>query len=148
MQFSVIAKSPDAYAAWLSNQQLVAQKSSDPNALAGKALFTSAACVGCHGIVGNNLTSFTDPTGAGLVGPNLTHFGSRTTIAGGVLAWKPADCVVTGSGDQAQIVNESNCGLYKWLHDPQSIKPGNDMVIRKLSDSEIAQLVAYLESLT
>jgi len=45
-------------------------------------------------------------------------------------------------------VDQSSCNLYKWLHDPQSVKPGNDMNIRQLSDTEIAQLVAYLESLT
>jgi cytochrome c1 len=45
-------------------------------------------------------------------------------------------------------VNQDSCGLYKWLHDPQGVKPGNDMNISPLTDTQIAQLVAYLESLT
>ena len=148
MEFSVIAMSQDSYQTWLSNQQQMAQNASDPNAQAGKALFASAGCTGCHGIVGNNLTSFGDNKAANLIGPNLTHFGSRHTIAGGVLTWDAASCVVQGSGKSAKISDQSACNLYKWLHDPKAVKPGNDMNIRQLNDNEVALLVAYLESLT
>jgi cytochrome c oxidase subunit 2 len=149
MEFYVKALSPDDYQTWLRGQQLTAQSSTDPNAEAGKALFTGqAGCVGCHGIVGVNLTGFNDRTAANLIGPNLTHFGARRLIAGGVLQWDPSSCVVEGTGSSAHIVNQDSCNLYKWLHDPQSVKPGNDMVISQLSDTQIAQLVAYLESLT
>jgi cytochrome c oxidase subunit 2 len=149
MEFYVKALSPNDYQTWLTGQQQAAQNSANPNVQAGKALFTTGAgCVACHGIVGVNLNSFTDPKGSGLIGPNLTHFGSRRLIAGGVLAWDPQSCQVAGTGNDAHIVNQSSCNLYKWLHDPQSVKPGNDMNIRQLSDTEIAQLVAYLESLT
>lgn len=148
MDFKVIAMNSDAYQTWLSGQQQNAQTSSDPNAQAGQKLFLTAACAGCHGIVGNDLTSFDSASAETFIGPNLTHFGSRRTIAGGVLGWDPTTCVVTGSGANAHIVNEQGCGLYQWLHDPQGVKPGNDMNIRQLSDTEIAQLVAYLESLT
>ena len=149
MEFYVKALSPNDYQTWLTGQQQAAQSSTDPNVQAGKALFTAGAgCIACHGIVGVDLNSFTDPKGNGLIGPNLTHFGSRRLIAGGVLAWTPESCQVTGSGNDVHIVNQGSCNLYKWLHDPQSVKPGNDMNIRQLSDTEIAQLVAYLESLT
>jgi cytochrome c oxidase subunit 2 len=149
MEFYVKALSPNDYQTWLTGQQQAAQNSTDPNVQAGKALFTTGAgCAGCHGIVGVNLSSFNDPKASGLIGPNLTHFGSRRLIAGGVLAWDPQSCQVTGTGNDAHIVNQGSCNLYKWLHDPQSVKPGNDMNIRQLSDTEIAQLVAYLESLT
>jgi cytochrome c oxidase subunit II len=149
MEFYVKAVSPDEYQTWLTGQQqAAAQNPTDPNAQAGKALFTSQGCVACHGIVGNNLSSFNDAKAKGLIGPNLTHFGSRRLIAGGVLAWNPASCKVTGTGDGAHLVNQGSCDLYKWLHDPQSVKPGNDMKIGQLTDTQIAQLVAYLESLT
>ncbi|HEU5377367.1 MAG TPA: cytochrome c oxidase subunit II [Ktedonobacteraceae bacterium] len=151
MEFYVIAMTPDAYQTWLSGQQQMAQNANNPNVQAGKAIFTgSGGCEGCHGIVGTdyNLKSFDDPAAQALIGPNLTHFGSRRQIAGGVLSWDPASCRVVGSGNNIRIVNQESCGLYKWLHDPQGVKPGNDMAIRQLSDTEIAQLVAYLESLT
>jgi cytochrome c oxidase subunit 2 len=149
MRFYVITKTPDDFQTWLTGQQQAAQNSSDPNAQAGKALFMGqGGCVGCHGIVGVNLKSFSDPLAQKLIGPNLTHFGSRRTIAGAVLTWDPSSCVVQGTGSSAQIVNEQNCGLWQWLHDPQAVKPGNDMHIPQLTDNQIALLVAYLESLT
>ncbi len=149
MKFYVLTMTPDNFQTWLIGQQQVAQNSSDPNAQAGKALFTGAGgCVACHGIVGVDLQSWATTPPANQIGPNLTHFGSRRSIAGAVLTWDPSSCVVQGTGSNAQIVNEQSCGLWQWLHDPQGIKPGNDMKIGQLSDNQIALLVAYLESLT
>jgi cytochrome c oxidase subunit 2 len=148
MQFEVTALSLNDYNTWLINQQQNATTAASVNAKDGLALFSSEGCIGCHGIVGVNLHSFNDPAASALIGPNLTHFGSRNLIAGGVLSWSPQSCQVVGTGDNAHIVNQDSCGLYKWLHDPQAIKPGNDMNIGQLSDTQIAQLVAYLESLT
>jgi len=146
MEFYVKALAPNDYQTWLTGQQQAAQNKNDANTQAGKALFTSAGCAGCHGIVGINLNSFNDAKT--FMGPNLTHFGSRRLIAGGVLAWDPKDCQVQGTGNDAHVVDPGSCNLYKWLHDPQGVKAGNDMNIRRLSDTEIAQLVVYLESLT
>ncbi len=155
MNFYVIVQSQDDYNAWVtSQQQAAAANPAGPAALAGQKLFLGAGgCQGCHGIVGVNLQDNNHLKGGGdasvLVGPNLTHFGSRRTIAGATLTWDPASCVVVaGSDGQPTIQNPGSCGLYQWLHDPQAVKPGNDMIIRPLSDTEIAQLIAYLESLT
>ncbi len=156
MSFNLIVDTVDGYNNWVHNEQAAAQNPNSSAAQAGLALFKgSGGCSGCHGIVGVNLSDyyhFTSQLGGGsstgLVGPNLTHFGSRHLIAGGVLAWDPATCVVTTGSDGKPIIqNESGCALYQWLHDPQGVKPGNDMNIRQLSDTEIAELVAYLESL-
>jgi cytochrome c oxidase subunit 2 len=46
------------------------------NAARGKQVFSGAACIGCHSIAGN-------PSAMGVLGPNLTHVGSRSTIAAG-----------------------------------------------------------------
>jgi cytochrome c oxidase subunit 2 len=147
MRFQLVVLPRDSYVSWLRNQQSAAQTPTDPNATAGMKLF-QGSCVACHGIVGVNLSSFSDSRATKLVGPNLTHFGSRTTIAGLVLTWNPQSCVVgTDSSGKPAIQNPAACGLYKWLRDPQAVKPGNDMQIGKLSDTQIAQLIAYLESL-
>ena len=46
------------------------------NAARGRQVFSGAACIGCHSIAGN-------PMAVGVTGPNLTHIGSRSTIAAG-----------------------------------------------------------------
>ena len=145
MDFNVTVLRQSDYMTWITTQQQAAvAKPTDPTALAGQQLFLGAGnCQGCHGIVGVNLQGFNDPKTQGLIGPNLTHFGSRRLIAGGVLSWDPSTCQVVNG----KLVNQNSCGLYQWLHDPQGVKPGNDMVIGQLSDTQIAQLVAYLESL-
>lgn len=163
MNFNVIVLDTHAFNRWVSNEQQQAQTPSDSLAQQGLTIFKGAGgCTGCHGIVGVNLPSF-DPnakttsglSASTLVGPNLTHFAERRLIAGGVLiatdgsapgqyTWAndPACQLVNG-----QLANKNSCGLYVWLHDPRAVKPGNDMVIGSLSDSQIFALIAYLQSL-
>ena len=88
-------------------------------AKAPPALFLDK-CSSCHAIRGTSATAH--------VGPDLTHVGSRTTIAALTL---PMDTQ----------------GLTAWLRDPQHVKPGNRMPNLDLSDADIKSLVAYLESL-
>ncbi len=127
MRFDVVVDPPDVFNTWISTQQQAAQApTSGSLAAKGKQIFAQQ-CVGCHGIVGVNLTSYDDPKTKNLVGPNLTHFGSRGLIAGAVLTNTPDN-------------------LAKWLSDPQSVKPGNDMMV-SLNQDQINALVAYLESL-
>ncbi|HKV57347.1 MAG TPA: cytochrome c oxidase subunit II [Ktedonobacteraceae bacterium] len=148
MSFEMRVLSQSDYVSWLHNQQNKAMTSTDPNAVAGEKIFkTTGTCASCHGIVGVNLKSFSDPAAKGYIGPNLTHFGLRRSIAGLVLTWDPQSCVVVAGSSGPTIQNPSACGLYQWLHDPQAVKPGNDMHIGQLSDTQIAQLIAYLESL-
>jgi cytochrome c oxidase subunit II len=126
MDFIVVADPPDVFQSWLSAQQTAAMTPITADQRAGLALFRSSGCAGCHAITGVN----TDASGRGpTIGPNLTHFASRQLIAGGVL-----------SNTHENLVN--------WISDPQGIKPGNDMVIPvKLTPDQVAQIVAYLESL-
>jgi cytochrome c oxidase subunit 2 len=62
------------------------------------------------------------------VGPNLTHISTRETIGAGVLTNTPEN-------------------LKKWLLNPQAYKPGSYMPNMKLSDQQVNQIVAYLETL-
>ena len=60
--------------------------------------------------------------------PDLTHVGSRSTLASGVLANDPES-------------------MKRWIRDPQQVKPGTNMPSSTLSDPDLEALVAYLESL-
>jgi cytochrome c oxidase subunit 2 len=62
------------------------------------------------------------------VGPNLTHVGSRQRIA-------------------AELLPNTPENVAKWLHDPPGLKPGALMPNLSLKPEQIADLVAYLESL-
>jgi cytochrome c oxidase subunit 2 len=79
----------------------------------------SNSCLACHTVQGIS---------AGVLGPNLTHMGSRTTIAGGILQNTPE-------------------GLAGWLRDPAAVKPGSLMPNVGLTEEEIDALVAFLLAL-
>ncbi|HEX9311846.1 MAG TPA: cytochrome c oxidase subunit II [Actinomycetota bacterium] len=125
MRFRVMAQPTPAFDAWVKQQH---QPGAMPNGEAMAAL-QQVGCGNCHTITGVQGLG-------GTVGPDLTHFGSRTTFAGAIL-------VNTGQN------------LSAWLRDPQAVKPGNDMTIgpggkpgrSALTDDQIRALVAYLESL-
>jgi cytochrome c oxidase subunit 2 len=124
MRLRVMVDSPAAFDAWVARQSAppLPVDSSDGLALRGEAAFrqirdpANHSCVACHTIAG---------VSGGVLGPNLSHVGSRTTIAGGTL-----------SSDSA--------GLARWLRDPLREKPGSLMPRIDLSDEEIAALIAYL----
>lgn len=87
----------------------------------GQAAFVAGGCIGCHAMVGTPLASALT-----LRGPNLSHVGSRTTIG-------------------ANMYENNPTNLAQWLRDPQGMKKGSHMILpRPLTETEIAQLVAYL----
>jgi cytochrome c oxidase subunit 2 len=123
MNFLVVAQPNDQFQAWVTQQQQDAQPPAAGSLAArGAQLFRQRGCSGCHLINGVNQPS------VGQIGPNLTHFGSRTLIAGSVL-------------------DNTQQNLATWLKDPQAVKPGNDMPNLNLSQDDIDALVAYLEGL-
>lgn len=138
MRLRVRALSAADYEQWIEDQQkeqdeILAAGEAPPAAEEGVALsdeelaangysifMGTGGCAGCHTVAGT--------PAAGKIGPNLTHLFSRSTFAGSIFD-----------------LNEEN--LRKWLRDPQAEKPGNKMQIRNLSEEEITQLIAYLETL-
>jgi cytochrome c oxidase subunit II len=160
MKFNVIAEDANAFQTWIhAQEQAAATPLAGTMASAGEAIFKNT-CTTCHGIVGvdqqasssapygypdtpQDCNGNNDPTSECLLGPNLTHFGSRTLIAGGVLEQTdPQGCANPNAPDLYQT-----CALAQWLQNPQQVKPGNDMTIAPLSDTQIRELVAYLETL-
>jgi cytochrome c oxidase subunit 2 len=120
MAFVVVAEPPGQYAAWASAQRQTAQPPSDATLQRGQQVFLGSTCVMCHNIAGTGATA--------RKGPDLTHFGSRSTIAAGTL---PND---------AQH-------LAAWISDPQKHKPGANMPGHAFAQEDLQALVAYLGSL-
>ena len=102
----------------------------------GQTAFLMGGCVGCHSIKGN-------PVAMGVIGPNLTHIGSRYTIGG------------------ALYPNDAE-HLARWIKNARVMKPGSlmptlgkgqiDPTTKQkapggLDDQQIADVVAYLQAL-
>jgi cytochrome c oxidase subunit II len=119
MKLQVVAQSPEEFAQWRARQLQPAQAPRDAAAIRG-AEIAEFRCGLCHQIRG---------TAAGSnVGPDLTHIQSRDTIAAGTLPNNPG--TLTG-----------------WIENAQEIKPGNQMPDQGLSAEQVADVVAYLETL-
>jgi cytochrome c oxidase subunit 2 len=89
----------DPMAAWTALQ--FPDKDENPALIAqGRALFQEKNCVSCHALRGHF-------QGGGQA-PDLTHFGSRTTLAAGLL-------------------ENSKENLHRWIVHPNEVKPGNKM---------------------
>ena len=137
MRFRVIAVSQDVYNQWVRQQQTPpgapaaggdAARLGPGDPARGQQAFLNAKnlCITCHSIAGQQ-------GAVGVVGPNLTYFGSRETIAAGALENTPEN-------------------LATWLRNPDAVKSGNLMgaVIKQgtVSEQDIVDIVAYLESMT
>lgn len=143
MRFKVIVEPEEQFLAWQDAWRAGPTQASGD--LAGGDIASvpesMALCMTCHEINGaetvaggNAVPDLPDELDAARTfGPNLSLLGCRTTIAAGTLT-----------------NTEEN--LTAWLHDPESIKPGNYMgtVIKPgaLSDDQIQEIVTYLGSLT
>lgn len=120
MALDVTVESRDDFRKWVAAQQRVAFAPQNPVELAGYRFFITRNCSACHAIAGS-------PASA-TVGPDLTHFASRRSIAAGTLP-----------------MSEANVAA--WVADPQQQKPGNNMPKIGLMPDEQHALVAFLERL-
>jgi cytochrome c oxidase subunit 2 len=111
MGLYVFADPPARFRAWLAHQ-------SQPTREANSGLFVSE-CGNCHAIRGTDATS--------RVGPDLTHVGSRTSLA-------------------ALTIPNTIERMREWIQDPQRVKPGNEMPALDLTAGEVRQLASYLEA--
>jgi len=113
--------------------------SSDPFMNAVAPVQGTDVTVNNGSIVGVNLKSFSDPTASVLIGPNLTHFGSRDLIAGGVLSWDRASCVMTTDA-QGNAAPERLRALVEQVDRiaeiPNSLRAGTPV---RLSGTRVAQ---------
>jgi cytochrome c oxidase subunit 2 len=120
MAFYIIAEPPVKFAAWMAAASTPHQPPIDSTLVAGMHVFMQSGCSVCHSIAGTQAQS--------TVGPNLSHFKSRNTIAAGTLA-------------------NNRANLVKWISDPQNVKPGVRMPAFQLSGDQLNALISYLETL-
>jgi len=87
---------------------------------AGAQAFLQSGCIACHAVRGT--------PAAGVLGPDLTHIGSRRRIASGIL--------------------DNNAeNLTRWIQDPQAVKPGALMATVPIEPETLEALVYYLQNL-
>jgi cytochrome c oxidase subunit 2 len=121
MRLRAIVLTPEDYAAWVAAAQQAPPGPDTALAQQGSQLFASKGCIGCHAVLGRNT--------ANRFGPDLSHIGSRTSIAAGVLP-------------------NNREAMVRWLMYPDIVKPGNFMPNLGLSEAEAEALAAYMETLT
>jgi cytochrome c oxidase subunit 2 len=119
MRFRVIVHSKSDFEKWVAAQQGPAVQPTDPLAQKGQELFSQSACVGCHTIAG---------VSGGVLGPNLTHFGSRKSMGANLMANTPEN-------------------VAKWIENPGHMKPGVLMPDLGMRGESAKALAAYLLSL-
>ncbi|HVX40628.1 MAG TPA: cytochrome c oxidase subunit II [Gemmatimonadaceae bacterium] len=120
MDFSVVAQSKGEFDAWMAHERAPAASPGDSITATGQQLFLNHACVYCHTVRGTPAT--------GQVAPDLTHVGSRLTLAGGAIPNSPGY-------------------LGGWILNPDRIKPGTTMPPVPMDGASLNAIVAYLESL-
>ena len=121
MAFDVEVVDRSAFDEWLRLQASPASTPVEPLAGRGRDLFFANGCSACHTVRGS--------PAAGLIGPDLTHIGSRPSLAAGVLRNEPS-------------------AFERWLVAPEQVKPGAHMPrFAMLPAEDIRALAAYLESL-
>jgi cytochrome c oxidase subunit 2 len=121
MAFNVVVSSRPEFDRWLAAQARPAAAPRDPLARRGRQLFLSTGCGACHTVRGT--------TADGVVGPDLTHVGSRLALGAG------------------RVPNASE-DLRRWITHPDALKPNVLMPgFDVLPEPDVQAIAAYLEAL-
>ncbi|MEO9227846.1 MAG: cytochrome c oxidase subunit II [Devosia sp.] len=116
MAFNVRVLSQSDFDAWWARQlQPASGPADDP-----RLQVFMVRCAACHTIRGTEA--------GGILGPDLSHFGSRESIASGLLPNTPDN-------------------LAKWINNTQTLKPGVKMPELHMLASETDDVTSYLEGL-
>ena len=118
MLIRVVVHTPEEFDRWVREQQQPALIAAD--AAEGRKAFLVNSCVNCHTVRGTSAE--------GKFGPDLTHLMNRETLAAGAAPNTPEN-------------------LRLWVRDPQRIKLGCLMPNMQMTDREVDQIVAYLQTL-
>ncbi|WP_281354052.1 cytochrome c oxidase subunit II [Mesorhizobium zhangyense] len=117
MAFYAMVMDPAAFDIWLEAQS----QPSEELASDGKLRFISNGCGSCHTVHGTEAT--------GTLGPDLTHLGSRESLAAGILP-------------------NTEEAIRRFIADPDVIKPGSKMpAFRMLPEDDLQAIASYLKGL-
>lgn len=121
MRFDVVVLAPEDFALWLTRQREPARPPTQPLATHGQEQFLANGCGACHTVRGTPAN--------GVVGPDLTHVGSRLSLGAGILP-----------NDHEAFV--------RWIAHTDEVKPGVHMpAFGMLPSQDVQALAAYLDSL-
>jgi cytochrome c oxidase subunit 2 len=118
MLLRVYVDTPEQFDTWIKNQQH--PTAGDSAVEAGRTVFERQACMNCHTVSGTAAT--------GRFGPDLTHLMSRATLASGAM-------------------DNTSANLRQWIKSPDTFKRGALMPAMQLTDEQLDQVTAYLETL-
>ena len=125
MRFRVVVDTTAGFNEWVLAHN-TAPAAPEPGTPEARGQLAFAGCAGCHAISGTNY--------AGRIGPDLTLFGERLTVAAGIL-------------------DNTEANLEKWIADVRSVKPIPQeprfmpTFAGTLSEGQISDIAAYLRSL-
>lgn len=121
MAFNAVVMEKEAFDRWLRREAEPAWAPAGPLATRGRELFLAHGCGACHTVRGTPAD--------GVVGPDLTHVGSRTSLGAGILANEPA-------------------AFRRWLARTDAVKPDVHMpAFGMLPPEELGALSAFLDGL-
>jgi cytochrome c oxidase subunit 2 len=121
MAFYVNVMEKPAFAAWLEQQAAPAAAPAGTASIRGAGQFLANGCDACHTVRGT--------PASGVIGPDLTHVGSRLSLGAGILPNEPA-------------------ALRRWIASTEHVKPGVHMPpFGMLADEDLRALAAYLQGL-
>ena len=120
MRLRVMVESDSVFQRWVDRQRAApASPAKGSREEQGQQIYRRSACIGCHTISGLSSAK---------VGPDLSHVGSRGTIAG------------------ALFPNTTEA-LQRWIQNAPGLKPGALMPPQNFSAEDLEALVVYLQSL-
>lgn len=121
MSFYVVVEEKEAFDRWLANQRAPAAQPTGSVAARGQELFLANGCGACHAIRGT--------AAKGVIGPDLTHVGSRLSIGAGILP-------------------NNQDTLLRWTARTDHVKPGVLMpAFGMLPKEDLQALAVYMEGL-
>nr|WP_218149643.1 cytochrome c oxidase subunit II [Sphingomonas rubra] len=119
MAFDVVAMEPAAFDGWMAGQRGASATASA--AAPGAALFARYGCGGCHAIRGTDAAS--------AIGPDLSRYGNRATLAAGILPMTTANTAA-------------------FIRHPEATKPGVRMpAFDHMPEADAVAIATYLQGL-